>query len=122
VIQPPLIAVLLLAQVLAQPPCTVPAGPPCLPYSDPRLAVCDLSVGACFYVEWDEYTDVAITRVSMVIYPMCGDDTSAARLEQAGRAHLESLQSVSLEIAVAVEECVSDGYMDLTVEEVLEGP
>jgi hypothetical protein len=93
-----------------------------VPYSDPRLAVCDLSVGACFYVEWDEYTDVAITRVTMEIFPTCGDDTSAARLEQAGREHLESLQSVSIEIAVAVQGCDGEGYMDLTIEEISEEP
>jgi hypothetical protein len=54
----------------------------------------------------------------MVLHPTCGDDGSALRLEKAGLEYLGSLQSIPIEVSIIHDECVEEGYLDLTVEDV----
>jgi hypothetical protein len=80
--------------------------------------VCELSIGTCFYVPWEEVSSsTIITHASMVLHPTCGDSTSVARLERTGRNHLAALQSIPVEIRVTESSCQPVGYLDLVIEE-----
>jgi hypothetical protein len=74
-----------------------------------------LKEGQCFLFQWEEYGQTSIKRAELLIVPLCGDQSSAARLEQKGRAYIASLQSIPIEVSLTLKECRAKSTLDLRV-------
>ena len=113
-----LLVLLVPAHAGDQEACVIPAGPPCIPLSDPRLKdpTCHFEVGACISLQWDEYGgDTIIEAASVKVTPTCWDTESAAELEKRGRNYLDGLQTMPITVIVETLPCAKKGFVDVQI-------
>lgn len=124
-----LVAALLLLPAHAEdsaPPCVIPKAPPCLTIQELRekLAIghCTFEVGSCISLQWDEYGKSVVRSADVIVRPACADPKSAARLEAKGRAYLEGLQTIPIDVTVLTLDCVDKGAVDVRITETSPAP
>lgn len=101
----------------ADEPCVIPAGP-CVPLSDPRLddPTCTFEVGSCISLNWEEYGEAGVIRkANVAVTPSCTDSSSAAKLEEMGRAFLATVQTIPMTITVSTRPCTAKGSVDVQI-------
>lgn len=125
----PVLLLLLLAPAQggeAEPPCVIPKGPPCLSMRELREKLeqgsCVFEEESCITLQWDEYGKVVIKKAEIVLAPVCGDAKSAATFEAKGRAYIETLQTIPVEVTVVTKDCTTKGSVDVRVTEVATEP
>jgi len=123
-----LVAALLLLPAHADdaPACVIPKAPPCLTMQELRekLATgrCTFEVGACISLQWDEYGKSVVRTADVLVRPACADPKSAARLEAKGRAYLDGLQSIPVDVTVITLDCEPKGAVDVRITETSPDP
>ena len=105
----------------APPPCIIPKGPPCLTMQELREQLakghCTFEVGSCISLQWDDYGKSVVRTADVLVKPACSDPKSAERLEAKGRAYLEGLQSIPIDITLISLDCANKGTVDVRITE-----
>jgi hypothetical protein len=105
----------------APPPCVIPKAPPCLTIQQLREKLsqghCTFEVGSCISLQWDDYGKSVVRTADVLVKPACADPKSAARLEAKGRAYLEGLQSIPIDITLITLDCADKGTVDVRITE-----
>lgn len=89
-----------------------------------KLAIghCTFEVGACISLQWDDYGKSVVRTADVLVRPACADPKSAARLEEKGRAYLDGLQSIPVDVTVIMLDCEPKGAVDVRITETSPDP